>query len=152
VADAAREPRLSYVIGRLDRAVRRRLTESLDELGVTLPEYTALSVLRRGGGLSNAQLSRRVLITPQSAIKVISTLERKGLIERQPDPDHGRILRTAITEEGHGVLKACDRIADEIEAGMLEGLSREEREQLDRALRNCLQGLGAGLSTERRRV
>jgi DNA-binding MarR family transcriptional regulator len=150
VADG--EPRLSYVIGRLDRAVRRHLSERLHELGVTLPEYTALSVLRRGGGLSNAQLSRRVLITPQSAIKVVSTLERKGLIERQPDPDHRRILRALITEEGQAVLDACDRVADEIEARMLDGLSRAEREQMTRALKNCLQGLGAGLSGGRRRV
>jgi DNA-binding MarR family transcriptional regulator len=142
VADAAREPRLSYVIGRLDRAVRRHLTERLAELGVSLPEYTALSVLRRGGGLSNAQLSRRVLVTPQSAIKVVATLERKGLIERQPDPDHARILRALITKEGHAVLDACDRVADEMEARMLEGLSASEREELTGALRTISRAIG----------
>jgi DNA-binding MarR family transcriptional regulator len=146
------EPRLSYMIGRLNHAVRRQLTEQLEELGVTVPEYTALSVLRRGDGLSNAQLSRRVLVTPQSAIKVMTTLERKGLIEREPDPDHGRILRARITDKGHSVLKACDRVADRMEARMLEGLSGREREQLSHALRICLQGLGAGLSAERRGV
>jgi DNA-binding MarR family transcriptional regulator len=143
------EPRLSYVIGRLDHAVRRHLSERLDELGVTIPEYTALSVLRRGGELSNAQLSRRVLVTPQSAIKVVSALERKGLIERQPDPDHGRILRARITKKGGAVLDACDRAADEMEAEMLEDMSAKEREQLSRALKSCLNGLGAGLSAER---
>jgi DNA-binding MarR family transcriptional regulator len=146
------EPRLSYVIGRLDHAVRRHLSERLDELGVTIPEYTALSVLRRGGELSNAQLSRRVLVTPQSAIKVVSALERKGLIERQPDPDHGRILRARMTKKGDTVLAACDRVADEMESLMLEGVSRAEREQLSRMLKSCLEGLGAGLSAERRRV
>jgi DNA-binding MarR family transcriptional regulator len=146
------EPRLSYVIGRLDHAIRRHLSEHLTQLGVTLPEYTALSVLRRGGELSNAQLSRRVLVTPQSAIKVITGLERKGLIERQPDPDHGRILRARITKEGGALLDACDRVADAMEADMLEGLSAKEREQLSSALKTCLQGLGAGLSAERRRV
>jgi DNA-binding MarR family transcriptional regulator len=146
------EPRLSYVIGRLDHAVRRQLSEHLNDLGVTLPEYTALSVLRRGGELSNAQLSRRVLVTPQSAIKVVSALERKGLIDRQPDPDHGRILRARITKKGGSVLDACDRAADEMEAQMLEGMSAKEREQLSRALKSCLTGLGAGLSAERSRV
>jgi DNA-binding MarR family transcriptional regulator len=146
------EPRLSYVIGRLDDAVRRNLSDKLQELGVTLPEYTALSVLRRGGALSNAQLSRRVLVTPQSAIKVVSALERKGLIERQPDPDHARILRARVTRKGDAALDACDRVVDEMEARMLEGMSAKERDQLGRALRTCLQGLGAGLSAERRRV
>jgi DNA-binding MarR family transcriptional regulator len=93
-----------------------------------------------------------VLVTPQSAIKVVTGLERKGLIERQPDPDHGRILRARITKEGATVLDACDRAADDMEAEMLAGLSAKEREQLSRALKTCLQGLGAGLSAERRRV
>ncbi len=148
MADATRvkgEPRLSYMIGRLDLAVRRYLSDHLDELGVTLAEYTALSVLRRGGALSNAQLARRSLVTPQSAIKVSSALERKGLIERQPDPDHGRILRARITPGGQAVLDSCDRVADEMEARMLADLSKAEREQLESALRSALHALGAGI-------
>ena len=121
------------------------MSERLNKLGISLPEYTALSVLRRGGALSNAQLARRGLVAPQSAIKVIATLEGKGLIEREPDPDHGRILRTLITEKGHEVLAACDRVADEAEARMLEELSKQEGEQLMRALKSCLQGLDAGI-------
>ena len=139
------EPRLSYMIGRLDLAVRRYLSDRLDELGVTLAEYTALSVLRRGGALSNAQLARRSLVTPQSAIKVSTALERKRLIERLPDPDHGRILRARITGEGQAVLDSCDRVADEMESRMLADLSKAEREQLQGALRSCLHALGAGI-------
>ena len=55
------EPRLSYVIGRLDRVLRRRLGAALEPAGLTLPAYTALSVLRDRDGLSNAQLARRSL-------------------------------------------------------------------------------------------
>jgi DNA-binding MarR family transcriptional regulator len=137
-------PGLSYVIGRLELAVRRSLAEGLSSLGVTLPQYTALSVLRTRGALSNAQLARRVMITPQSTIKVIAALERKHLITRVPDPDHGRILRTLLTPLGQDVLSACDRVAAQVEGRMLEGLTPDERDVLSRALKSCVRTLGAG--------
>jgi DNA-binding MarR family transcriptional regulator len=141
---SAREPTVSYVMGRLDLALRRNLSEGLASVGVTLPQYTALSVLRERGALSNAQLARRVLITPQSTIKVIAALENKGLITRVPDPDHGRILRTLLTPNGQDVLEACDRVAQQVEAKMLEELSPEERSQLQSSLKSCVRMLGAG--------
>ncbi len=138
------EPSISYVLGRLDLALRRSLSEGLASVGVTLPQYTALSVLRDRGALSNAQLARRVLITPQSTIKVIAALEGKGLITRVPDPDHGRILRTLLTPSGQDVLHACDRVAAQIEARMLEQLSPEDSAALHAGLKSCVRGLGAG--------
>lgn len=138
------EPSISYVIGRLELALRRALAEGLASLGITLPQYTALSVLRRRGALSNAQLARRVMITPQSTIKVIAALERKKLITRVPDPDHGRILRTLLTPCGQDVLAACDRVAAQVEARMLEELSADERRILESGLRSCVRALGQG--------
>src|SRR3954452_13842715 len=88
------EPRLSYVVGRLDRVVRQRLDEVVRRHGVSIPQYTALSVLRSKGGLSNAQLARRSLMTPQSMSEVLAALVEKGLIVRTAAPDHGRIKRT----------------------------------------------------------
>jgi DNA-binding MarR family transcriptional regulator len=141
---STREPGISYVLGRLDLALTRSLSEGLASLGVTLPQYTALSVLRERGALSNAQLARRVLITPQSTIKVIAALENKGLITRVPDPDHGRILRTLLTPSGQDVLAACDRVTAQVEAKMMEELSAQERAVLRAGLKSCVRSLGAG--------
>jgi DNA-binding MarR family transcriptional regulator len=132
------------MLGRLELALRRALSEGLGSVGVTLPQYTALSVLRDRGALSNAQLARRVLITPQSTIKVIAALEKKGLITRVPDPDHGRILRTLLTPNGQDVLEACDRVAEQVEAKMLEELSADQRAALRACLKACVRNLGAG--------
>ena len=131
-------------MGRIDLALRRTLGEGLGSLGVTLPQYTALSVLRDRGALSNAQLARRVLITPQSTIKVIAALEKKGLITRVPDPDHGRILRTLLTPNGQDVLEACDRVAGQVEARMLDSLTPEARRALHEGLKTSVRNLGAG--------
>jgi DNA-binding MarR family transcriptional regulator len=138
--------RFGYIIGRLHQAVRREIEERIGPHSLTLPQYTALSILRDRGGLSNAQLARRTLVTPQSMNEVIAVLERDGLIRRAPDANHRRILRTTLTAKGRRVLAACDAAVDEMEERMLAELSPRERDQFRDALLGCVHRLGAGLA------
>ena len=140
------EARLSYVIGRLDRVLRKRLNTALRPYGLTVPEYTALSVLRARDGLSNAQLARRSLITPQSMSEVLVGLVERGLVRRRADPAHGRAIRTELTKVGRAVLATCDKAVDEIEREMLADMAPGDREQLLASLTSCVRTLGAGLS------
>ena len=139
------EPRLSYVVGRLDRVLRRHLDERLRPQGLTTPQYTTLSILRSPGVLSNARLARRALITPQSMSQILAGLEDRGLIRRKPDPGHGRMLRVELTGPGRKVLERCDRAVDDIEHQMLGSLATRERDKLAPMLIACVRALGGGL-------
>lgn len=138
-------PRISYVIGRLDRALRREIGALVAPHGLTVPQYTALSVLRDRAGLSNAQLARRSYVTPQSMNEVIAALERDGLVKRSPAANHGRVLETQVTGAGLEVLARCDEAVNEMENRMLADLDGEAREELLHALTGCVHRLGAGL-------
>jgi DNA-binding MarR family transcriptional regulator len=142
----AAQARVSYVIARLDRALRRQIADMVAPHGLTATQYTALSVLRAGKGLSNAQLARRSYVTPQSMIEMLGTLEAKGLIQRSPSPDHGRILRTELTAKGRRLLARCDDALDRIESEMTSELSPEERSSFEHMLRSCVHMLHAGLT------
>ena len=128
------EPRLSYVIGRLDRVLRRRLGAAVEPAGLTLPAYTALSVLRAQDGLSNAQLARRSLITPQSMSEVLALLVEQGYVRRRAEPGHGRMIRIELTAAGSRALARCDRAVDGVEREMLGGLDADEAASLRSAL------------------
>jgi DNA-binding MarR family transcriptional regulator len=119
-------PRVSYVVARLDRALRREIDKRVSPHGLTASQYTALSVLATRTGLSGAQLARRAYVRPQSMSELIAALERQGLIERSPDPAHKRILRATLTRKGRRVLAACDAAIDEMEAAMLRDVPPEE--------------------------
>jgi DNA-binding MarR family transcriptional regulator len=137
-------PRLSYVIGRLDRALRREIGALVAPFGLTVPKYTALSILRDRPGLSNAQMARRSYVTPQSMNEVLASLEADGLIVRAPAANHGRVVEVALSDRGHEVLAACDRAVTHMENAMLADLDDGERTQLREALVNCVYRLGAG--------
>ena len=145
---AALEPRFSYLVGRLDRALRRKLDEALRPHGVTVRQYTTLSVLRARSGLSNAQLARRSLMTPQSMNEVLGALVALGLVRRVPDADHGRVIRTELTPAGLARLETCDEAVDGLEREMLAGLDAGERDRLLAGLRHCARSLGAGIHDE----
>ena len=138
-------PRVSYVVARLDRAVRREIDARVRAHGLTATQYTALSVLASRAGLSNAQLARRSYVTPQSMSQLIGALERQKLIERLPDPAHRRILRAQLTRKGKRVLAACDAAVDEMERRMLRDVPPDEHDRLRTQLIACVRALGAGL-------
>jgi DNA-binding MarR family transcriptional regulator len=120
---------ISYLVGHLDRLVRRRLSEALSPLGLTIQQYTALSVLGARGRLSNAQLAERSLVTPQSANELAKAMQKRGWIARSADPSHGRIIHLHLTTEGQSVLKQAHAAAAKFETGMLEGLDEPDQQR-----------------------
>ena len=58
----------------------------LAEIGLSVQEYTAMSVLGARPGLSNAQLARRSLVTPQSMIEILGGSSPGELVVREVDP------------------------------------------------------------------
>ena len=137
-------PRVSYVVARLERAMRQAINERVREYDLTTLQYTTLSVLGRRGQLSNAQLARRSYMTPQSMSEVIVTLESRGLIERSPHPNHRRVLPARLTRKGREVLAACDDAVDGAEEEMMADLSPAQRAQLLETLKTCVRAMHAG--------
>jgi DNA-binding MarR family transcriptional regulator len=142
------EPRVSYVIARLERAVRQGINERVRPYVLTTLQYTTLSVLGRGlgrDGLSNAQLARRSFMTPQAMGEVIEALETAGFVKRNRHPNHRRVFPATMTAKGRRVLSACDDAVCEMEEEMMRDLSPSERAALLEALKSCVRSLHGGL-------
>jgi DNA-binding MarR family transcriptional regulator len=131
-------PHTTYLIGRLDRIIRRALEERLRSCGVTVLGYTALTVLAVRPGLSNAQLARRSFMTPQGMNQAVAVLAQRGLIERSPDRDNRRKQRIELTDLGRRVVDECSAAVDEYEQQLLEALGPAAREELNRLLRTVV--------------
>jgi DNA-binding MarR family transcriptional regulator len=139
--EPANRARVGYLIYRVERRLRARLDEATRAHGVTTTEYVTLSVLRQRDGMSCAQLARWAFVTPQAMNLVVSALEKRGLVQRRADPDHGRVLRTSVTQQGLTVLTRCDRSMEAIEADMLQSLDTDDVELLRTMLASCAHSL-----------
>lgn len=119
------------------------VNESVKEHGVTTAQIGVLRQLANQPGLSGAELARRLLITPQGVQLALTALEKRGLVERKQDPQHGRILQVFLTDEGRAVASAV--VADAVAAHerVFGVLSDDEQEQLKGLLRRVIeQGTG----------
>jgi DNA-binding MarR family transcriptional regulator len=137
----AERPRLTYLVGRLDRVLRKRIGDALRPLELSVSQYTVLSVLRARSHLSNAQLATRAFITPQAMNEVVQSLEAQKLVTRRPDPSHGRIVQLTLTARGTETLRKCDAAVRALEKAMLASVSEEAREALRSSLALCVQAL-----------
>lgn len=138
----AREgPQLTYLVKQLELAIRKEIGTAIRPIGMTTPQFTALSVLARHDGTSSADLGRRSFVTPQAANEMVSALDRKGLVQRHPDATNQRVLVLSLTTAGRQVFDTCASAVSQIEERMLEGLSGSERSSLRRLLGGCLDRL-----------
>jgi DNA-binding MarR family transcriptional regulator len=135
---ATAQVRVAYLIGRLDRALWHRIAEAVAPFGLTVRQYTALSVLNALGPLSNAHLAKRSFMTPQAANEMVKAMEALKLVIRRAALGQGRILPIRLTPLGARLLRQCDRRVESIETAMLKGIARSEQLGLERNLRRCL--------------
>jgi DNA-binding MarR family transcriptional regulator len=144
-AAARTEPGVSYAIARLHQLLFAGITERVAASGLTTLQFTTLSVLsRHGAPLSTSQLARRAFMTPQSMSEVIHALERKGLIKRNPHPNHRRTLPATLTAKGRRVLAECDEAIAAFEEEMLEGFSERDRAAFLDMVKAAVRNLGGG--------
>jgi DNA-binding MarR family transcriptional regulator len=126
--------RTSYLVGRAGRILHDHLDDALAAAGLTLAEYTALSVLSARPGLSNARLARRALVTPQAMHKVVRALEERGLVARADANSGGRARETFVTPAGTTLLEEVAPSIDAAEDAFLAPLRADERADFERML------------------
>jgi len=147
------------VVGRISR-LAQLLEPELERVfsghGLTGGEFDVLAALRRSGGryrLTPTELSNALMVTSGGMTKRLATLERRGLIRRDPDPSDRRSTAVTLTAEGKRLVETIlpEHVANE--RRVLAELSAKERAELARLLEALALSLGdeAGASGRARR-
>lgn len=120
------EGHLGYLLRQASMAVRMRIERALSTLGVTQPQFVVLTMVAAYPGLSNADLARLSLLTPQTVNVIVGNLKRSGSLSSQPHAVHGRIQHLTITEAGKDILARCRPRVQAMERQLVAGLSPDE--------------------------
>jgi len=104
---------------------------------LTMPQYTVLLALSREDAMSGAQLARACGVSQQSMAGVLTGLQNKGLIDREPSRVHAKVLIATLTAAGHDLLDRAYREVIVLERALTDRFTPEEHQQfcefLDRA-------------------
>lgn len=127
---------LGYLLRQAQAAARLTLERSLAEVGVTVPQFAVLTMLKAYPGLSGADLARIAWLTPQTVGVIIGNLERDGAIQKTRHPVHGRILQWSLTRRGSTLLERCRTRAIALEQRLAAGMSAQDERTIRRWLSN----------------
>ncbi|MHA3020332.1 MarR family winged helix-turn-helix transcriptional regulator [Mycobacterium sp. BMJ-28] len=117
--------------------------------GVSTSHVGVLRQLISEPGLSNAELARRLLITPQGVQLAVNELTKRGLVERKQDPRHGRIQQAFLTEHGRELATAVIGDAISVHDRVFGVLSVAEQTQLRALLTRVVeQGTGHTMAVD----
>jgi DNA-binding MarR family transcriptional regulator len=84
----------------------RTLRKEDDASGLSAPRLSALSVVVFGGPLTLGQLARAEQVRPPTMTRIVTGLEKAGLVKRVGDPRDHRLTRIQATARGQRVLAA----------------------------------------------
>lgn len=132
---------LGYILKRAQQSLRIKVDTQLKAIEITLPQYAVLSNVAISPGISNADLAKAAFVTPQTMQGILSTLEKRNLLERLQDPEHGRRLMTQLTVEGKIALETARIEMIKVEAMMLGSISDHDIEQTTQTLLKCIENL-----------
>lgn len=133
--------RFGYALKRAQHTLRVSMDDALRPLDLTTPQYAVLCAIEAETGLSNAKLARAAFVTPQTMHGLLTNLERSRLLAREPDPTHGRVLRTQLTDRGRHVLAKAHRLVAVIEDHMIASLGATASARMTSALIKCADDL-----------
>ena len=110
----------------------RHLRKEDDASGLSAPRLSALSVVVFGGPVTLGQLARAEQVKPPTMTRIVTGLEKDGLVRRKGDVRDRRLTRIYATPKGHKVLAAGRARRVELLASAVERLGTKELAELGR--------------------
>ncbi|MCA1707024.1 MAG: MarR family transcriptional regulator [Actinobacteria bacterium] len=117
--------------GFLDELFERLAAEGFDDLR---PAYSPVFQHIERGGTRIGVLAERAQMTNQSMGYLVDALERRGYVQRRPDPADRRAALVVITDRGREEIAAARRLITEIEREWSDRIGQERMASLRQAL------------------
>ena len=125
----------------------RYLEVELKRYEVSLIRFNIMSALfKNGGEMMPSEIAESVFREKNSITAVLNTLEKQGVIRRQPSENDRRCVRVVITDKGWNEANRLAPIAQEMSRKALSCLEKERVEELVETMRTVRESLLPGVS------
>ncbi|MFN3218802.1 MAG: MarR family winged helix-turn-helix transcriptional regulator [Acidimicrobiales bacterium] len=131
------------------RAIRQCYDQRFADLGLNLSEASLLAFVEESGPLTQTRLAQRLGLGRAATGSVIDSLEKRGLVERQPDPDDRRVWLVTVTRTGKDLVEQVNASDQVLRSELRAGISRADRQQLAALLVRLQENLAAALDDGR---
>ncbi len=148
--DAAMRPWLS--IARTFYLCDALMARRLGTLGVRTAEHEVLVNLRRDPGIAQQTLARRCFNAKSHISALLTTLEGRGWVRREPDPADARARKLYLTAAGERIAARTSVVQAELAAEMAATVSKRTLAEVTTAMGRIGERLQALLDASRERA
>lgn len=123
---------LPYRLSVLSHTISTTIAQVYEErFKLSIPEWRVIAILGRYPGLSAVEVAERTVMDKVAVSRAVTKLLKNGRIDREfADADRRRSILN-LSEEGRRVHNEVAPLALQFERDLLEGLSAEDKENLD---------------------
>jgi DNA-binding MarR family transcriptional regulator len=120
----------------------RYLEVELKRYEVSLIRFNIMSTLfKNGGEMTPSEISESVFREKNSITAVLNTMEKQGVVRREPSTNDRRSVKVVITEKGWKEANRLSPVAQELSRGALTCLDKEKVEELVETMRTLRENL-----------
>jgi len=113
----------------------------------TLIRFNIMSTLfKNGGEMTPSEIAESVFREKNSITAAINTMERQGVVRREPSPDDRRSVKVVITDKGWKEANRLNPIAQELSREVLSCIDKEQVEVLVGIMRTIRESLSPRLA------
>lgn len=138
---------LGYLLALAAGQAERQWASALRAHGINPKQFAMLALLARDAEVSQGELARRVMITPQSVSESLGTLVNQGLISRAAG-ELGLPSQLQVTNAGRALLRRAYPLVEDSQREIFSALSAREQVVLGELLRKMLRS-GRGVTKKR---
>lgn len=113
---------INFILSNTQNAVHNYFKRQLQDYDITPSQYALLHCLYVQDGLTPSQLAQALRLDTSSITGILGRLEKKGLIDRVYSQEDRRSVSIHLREEGKDLWKQVDRVIEEANAKILDGL------------------------------
>ncbi|WP_319533713.1 MarR family transcriptional regulator [uncultured Cohaesibacter sp.] len=124
---------IGYLIFEVSKLIRRQFEEEAKAFGLTLQQSRVIGFLHKHpSGQSQASIACAIDSDPMTLSGILDRLEKRGVVERGPDPSDSRAKLAKLTDVGEELFVQVRAVGEGIGRRLHErALSHLDQSQLD---------------------
>jgi DNA-binding MarR family transcriptional regulator len=134
---------LFYLLTQVANRRNRDFAPALEVIGLSIPEWRAMSVMNRLDGCLMSELADFTTVDRTTLTRTVDQLVKRGLVVRRASPRDRRQVTVALTNQGHACFERAVDALRSYNTHVLDGLSKADirtlRALLQRILMNVVQ-------------
>ncbi len=122
---------LGHLINVISNSIKRLADENLVNENVTVEQVKVMAMIHRNGGtVSQKEIELAFGVRRSTVTSAMQILEKKGYIERMPNPEDSRSKLVTLTESGQEKNRKLRSFMETLEKNLTTALTKDEQETL----------------------